>query len=57
MTDAGMQTNKIWVDNGSRFYKKSLKTWLQNNIEMYQMHSKGKSIVIKRFTRNLKNII
>ena len=57
MTDAWMQTNRIWVDKGSRFYKKSLKTWLQNNIEMYQMQSKGKSIVIKRFTKNLKNKI
>ena len=28
-------TNKIWVDKGSEFYHRSMKSWLQdNNIEM-----------------------
>ena len=46
--------NKVWVDQGSEFYK----TWLKgNNIEMYSTHNEGKSVVAERFIRNLKNKI
>ena len=28
--------NKLWVDKGSKYYNRSIKTWLQNNgIEIY----------------------
>ena len=28
--------NKIWVDKGSKFYNRSMKSWMQDNdIEMY----------------------
>ena len=35
----------------------SKKSWLlDNNIEMYSIHNEGKSVVIERFFRSLKNI-
>ena len=48
--------NKIWVDQGSEFYNKSLKYFLKiNNIEMYSTYNKGKSAVAEKFIRTLKN--
>ena len=50
--------NKIWVDKGSEFYNRSMKSWLQDNdIVMYSTHNKGKSVVSERFIRILKNKI
>ena len=50
--------NKIWVDKGSEFYNSSFKKWLKDNdIEMYSIHNKGKSVVPERFIRTLKNKI
>ena len=40
--------NKIWVDKGSEFYNKSFKKWLKDNdIEMYSIHNKLKSVILK----------
>ena len=36
--------NKIWVDKGSKFYNRSMKSWLQDNIVMYSTHNEGKSV-------------
>ena len=48
-------SNKIWVDKGSKFYNISVKRWVKdNNIEMNSIHNKGKSIVAERFIRTLK---
>ena len=50
--------NKIWVDQGSEFYNIVFKKWLkENSIEMYSTHNEGKSVVVERFTRTLKNKI
>ena len=50
--------NKIWVDQGSEFYNQSLKDFLKiNNIEMYSTYNEGKSAVVERFIRTLKNKI
>ena len=50
------KSNKIWVDKGSEFYNKSMKSWLEkDNIEMYSTHNEGKSVVAERFIRTLKN--
>ena len=50
--------NKIWVDKGSEFYSRSMKTWLEKNaIEMYSIHKEGKSVVAEIFIRTLKNKI
>ena len=47
--------NKTWVDKGSEFYNRSMKSFLRNNnIDMYSMHNEGKSIVAERFIRTLK---
>ena len=48
----------MWVDKGSDFYNRSMKSWLEkNNIEMYPTHNEGKSVVAERFIRTLKTKI
>ena len=38
--------NKIWFDQGGKFYNNLLKRLLKiNHIEMYSTHNKGKSVV------------
>ena len=50
--------DKIWVDKGSEFYNRSMKSFLQNNdIEIYSMHNEGKSVIAERFIRTFKNKI
>ena len=54
----GRKPNKIWVDQGSKFYNNSFKDFLKmNNIEMYSRYNGGKSVVAERFIRTLKNKI
>ena len=56
LNETRSRPNKIWVDKGSEFYNKSMKSWLQrNDIEMYPAHNKGKSVIAKRFVRTLQN--
>ena len=46
--------NKKWVDKGSEFYHRSIKSLLEkNNIEINSIHNKGKSVVAGRFIINL----
>ena len=48
--------NKIWVDQGGEFYNNVFKRWLsKNNIIIYSMYNKGKSVVAEIFIRTLKN--
>ena len=50
--------NKIWADKSSDFYNRSMKFWLQDNdTENCSTHNEGKSIVVERFIRALKNKI
>ena len=50
--------NKIWVDKGSEFYNRSMKSFLQNNIiKMYSTYNEGKSVVAERFITTLMNKI
>ena len=50
--------NKIWVDKGSEFYNRSMKSWPEkNDIQMYSPHNEGKSVVAERFIKTLKNKI
>ena len=50
--------NQIWLDKGSEFYNRSVKSWLEDSgIEMYSTHIEGKSVVAERFIRTLKNKI
>ena len=48
---------KLWVDNGSEFYNKTFKKWLNdNNIEIYSTFTEGKAVVIERFNKTLKKM-
>ena len=56
VNESGREPNKIWVDQGSEFYNKTLKNWLKDEgIEMYSTYNEGKSVVAERFVRTLKN--
>ena len=58
LSDSNRKLNKIWVDQGSKFYNNSFKDFLKiNNIEMYSTYIEGKSVVSERFIRTLKNKI
>ena len=38
------------MGKGSKFYNKSMKSWLEKNaVEMYSTHSEGKSVVAEIF--------
>ena len=53
-----LQTSKMWVDKGTKFYHRSMKSWLEKNAtEMYSIHNEKKYVVAERFMRNLKNKI
>ena len=48
--------NKIWVDKGSEFYKRSVKSFLQNiDEEIHSAYNKGKSVTAEGFVRTLRN--
>ena len=58
LNESKHKRNKIWVDKGNEFYKRSMKSWLEkNDIEMCSTHLEGKSVVAERFIRTLKNKI
>ena len=41
---SGCTPNKIWLDKGSDFYNRSIKSWFQDSdIEIYSRHNEGKS--------------
>ena len=48
--------NKIWVEQGSEFYNNVFKKCLSDNdIIMYSTYRGGKSVVVERFIRTLRN--
>ena len=52
------EPNKIWVHKGSKFYNRSMKSWLQDNdIEIYSLLNEKKSVVAERFISTLTNKI
>ena len=58
LNKSNRKPDKIWVDKGSEFYNRSMKSWLEkNDIEMYSTHNAGKSVVAERFIRTIKNKI
>ena len=49
LDESNRKPNKIWVDKGSKFYNRSMKSWLEkSDIEMYSTHNEGKSVVAER---------
>ena len=58
LDESNRKPNKIWVDKGSEFYNRSIKSFLHDNdLEMYSAHSEGKSVIAERFIRTLRNKI
>ena len=58
LDESNRKLNRIWVDKGSEFYNKTMKSWLEeNDIEMHSTHNEGKSVVGERFIRILNNKI
>ena len=58
LRQSNRKPNKIWVDEGSKFYNAFFKKWLQgNDIVMYSTNNEGKSAVAERFIRTLKSKI
>ena len=56
LDDSKRKPNKIWVDKGSEFYNRSMKSWLQgNDIAIYLTQNEGKSVIAERFIRTLRN--
>ena len=54
--DSNRKPNKIWVDQGSEFYNRSMKFWLEkSDKEIHSTHNEGKSVIAERFIRTLKN--
>ena len=50
--DLQRKPNKVCVDQGSEFYKKSLKKLLDDNvINMYSIYYEGTSVVAERFIK------
>ena len=56
--ESNREPNKIWVDKGSRFYNKSIESWLQDNdIETYSTHNEGKSVATDVYIDKLDDIV
>ena len=52
----GRKSNKIWVDQGGKFYNNLFKRFFKiNSIQIYSTYNEGKSVVAERFIRTLKN--
>ena len=50
LKESNCKPNKIWVDKGSEFYYRSMKSWLEKkDIKIYSTHNEGKSVVAERF--------
>ena len=49
LKESNHKPRKTWVDKGSEFYSKSIKSWFEKNaIKMYSAHNEGKSVVAER---------
>ena len=58
LDESNRKLNKIWVDKGSEFYNRSMKSWPEKTfIEMHSTHNEEKSAVAERYIRTLKNKI
>ena len=58
LDDSKRKPNKIWVDKGSEFYDRSMKSWLgKNEIKINSIHKEGKSVVSERLIGTFKNRI
>ena len=54
LDESNWKLNRIWVDKGSKFYNRSMKSWLEKNgIEIYSMHNEEKYVIAGRLIRTL----
>ena len=59
VSESNPKPNKLWVNQGRKFYNKLIQEWLDNNdILMYYTHNEGKPVIAERFIKhyNLKSI-
>ena len=58
LKESNSKPNKTWVDKGTEYYNRSVKSWLQDNdIALYLANNEEISAVAERFIRTLKNKI
>ena len=58
INESNCKPNKLWVDQGRKFYNKLMQEWLVNNdILMYSTYNEGKSVIAERFIKTLKSKI
>jgi transposase InsO family protein len=55
---ARVKPQKLWTDQGTEFVNNKLKDFLKhNNIDLYHVYNKGKSVVVERFNRTLGKLL
>ena len=53
-----LKPNKLWVDQGRKFYNNLIQKWFyDNDILMYSAHKKGKPVVTEKFIKIRKGKI
>ena len=57
LDESNHKPKKLWIDKGSEFYDRSIKSFLQNNdIKMYWTHNEGKSALKKKIYQYMTSI-
>ena len=55
ITGSGRKPTKLWVDQGTEFFNRTFKKYLEEKgIEMYSTHNEGKAVVVERFNKTMK---
>ena len=58
LDESNCKPSKVWVDKGSEFQNRLMESFLQNNVkEIYALFNEGKSVIVERFIKTLKNKI
>ena len=53
VNESNRKPNKLWVDQGRKFYNKLMQEWLGNNDNlMYSTHNEGKSVIAETFIKS-----
>ena len=58
LNESNHNPNEIWLEKGSEYYNRSMKSWLQDtHLEIYSTHSEGKSVLAERFIETFRKKI
>ena len=57
LDESKRKQNKIWLDKDGDFLNRSMKSWLEKNIQTYSIHNEGKSVAAENFIITLKGKI